>query len=194
MKKIIVASNNPGKIAEIKAILKDKFEIVSLKEANLEIDPEETGTTFFENALIKAKAVYELSGCYALSDDSGLCVEALNGAPGVYSARFSGEHSSDKDNNKLLLEKMAKIKDRSAKFVSSVVMYFGSSYIEGCGETYGEILFEERGGNGFGYDPLFYSKELNKTFAEASSNEKNAVSHRARALKDLVTKLENYAE
>ena len=191
MKKLLVASNNAHKLSEIRQILSDRFEVVSLKEAGVSVDPEETGSTFEDNALIKAKAVYEVSGMYALSDDSGLCVNCLGGAPGVYSARYAGEKASDADNNKLLLENMRNAEDRSAKFVCSVVLYFGdNNFISGYGETNGIILEKQKGSNGFGYDPLFLSDEIGKTFAEATADEKNAVSHRRRALEDIVSKLE----
>ena len=190
MKKLLVASNNAHKLKEIKQILGDRFEVLSLKDVGLEIEVEETGTTFEENALLKAKAVYELSGMYALSDDSGLCVDFLGGAPGVYSARYAGEDASTEKNNALLLENMRGAEDRSAKFVSAVVLYFGdNNYICGYGESSGRIIESEKGKNGFGYDPLFLSDELNKTFAEATDDEKNSVSHRKRALEDLIANL-----
>lgn len=191
MKRLIVASNNAHKLKEIRQILGDRFEVLSLKDVGLEIEVEETGSTFEENALIKAKAVYELSGMYALSDDSGLCVDCLGGAPGVYSARYSGEGANQESNNKLLIENMRGTTERGAKFVSSVVLYFGdNNYICGKGEVYGKILEAPKGNNGFGYDPLFFSSDLNKTFAEASDDEKNSVSHRKRALEDLINNLQ----
>ena len=190
MKKLIVASNNAHKLKEIRQILGNRFEILSLKDIGLEIEVEETGTTFEENALIKAKAVYELSGMYALSDDSGLCVDCLGGAPGVYSARYSGEGANQESNNNLLLENMCGADERSAKFVSSVVLYFGdNNYVCGKGEVFGKILEAPKGNNGFGYDPLFFSDDLKKTVAEASDDEKNSVSHRKRALEDLMRNL-----
>ena len=192
MKKLLVASNNAHKLKEIRQILGDRFEVLSLSDVGLSVDVEETGSTFEENALIKAKAVYELSGMYALSDDSGLCVDFLGGAPGVYSARYSGEEATDVKNNELLLENMRDADDRTAKFVSSVVLYFGdNNYICGYGESSGKILGSGKGKNGFGYDPLFLSDELNKTFAEASDEEKNSVSHRKRALEDLIANLDD---
>ena len=188
MKKLLVASNNAHKLKEIKQILGDRFEVLSLKDVGLEIEVEETGTTFEENALLKA--VYELSGMYALSDDSGLCVDFLGGAPGVYSARYAGEDASTEKNNALLLENMRGAEDRSAKFVSAVVLYFGdNNFICGYGESSGRIIESGKGKNGFGYDPLFLSDELNKTFAEATDDEKNSVSHRKRALEDLIANL-----
>lgn len=191
MQKLVVASSNKGKIKEITKILGNRFEIIPMKELGYTDEIIENGSTFFENALIKAKAVSIALGVPALADDSGLCVTALNGAPGIYSARYSGEHGNDKENNMLLLKNLNAKTDRSAKFVSSVVLYYPDGrYIEGCGETYGTILFEEQGNNGFGYDPLFLSDDLNKSFGVATDIEKNAVSHRFRALCDLSAKLE----
>ena len=190
MKKLVVASNNKGKIKEIKAILGGVYDVVTMGELGYNEDVEENGTNFFENALIKAKTVCMALNMDALADDSGLCVDALNGAPGVYSARYSGGHGNDKDNNALLLKNLDGASDRSAKFCSSVVLYkTDGTYIEGYGETLGTILFSEEGQNGFGYDPLFYSKDLNKSFGLATAEEKNAVSHRYRALCNLFDKI-----
>ena len=190
MKTLVVASNNKGKLKEIKAILGGVYNVVPMAELGFNAEIEEDGATFYENALIKAKAVSLALGVDALADDSGLCVTALNGAPGIYSARYSGEHGNDKENNNLLLKNLEKVADRSAKFVSSVVLYTVNGEIfSGYGETNGTILFKEEGENGFGYDPLFYSIDLNKPFGIASGEEKNAVSHRYRALCDLRKKL-----
>jgi XTP/dITP diphosphohydrolase len=188
MKRILVASNNKGKIAEIKQILSD-WEVYSLADTGISIDVEETGSTFEENALIKAKAVFEASGLACISDDSGLMVNALDGAPGVYSARYSGHEHDDKANNALLLKNLEGKADRSAKFVSCVVYYDGKRTVVGRGEVKGHILTKESGSSGFGYDPLFYCDEIGKSFGMASAQEKNAVSHRSRALKDLASKL-----
>lgn len=189
--KLVIASNNAHKIAEIKTIIGGFFEeIYSLKELDLSIDPEETGTTFEENALLKARAVTEATGMCALSDDSGLCVKALNGAPGVYSARYAGVGHDDAENNALLLKNLRGQTDRTAYFVSCVVLtYPDGKEIIAEGRTYGSILTELKGNNGFGYDPLFYSDDLKKSFGEASAEEKNAVSHRGRALAALKEKL-----
>lgn len=191
MNKLIIASNNNGKVLEIKEMLKDKFEVVSLKDVGIDIDIEETGTTFLENALIKAKAIYDLTGEFVLADDSGLCVTELMDSPGVYSARFAGEKATTKENNALLLKKMKKIKNRSARFESCMVLYYGEdSYIDSTGTCQGVILEKEQKGEyGFGYDPLFYSFELEKPFSICTPQEKNAISHRGRALKQLVDKL-----
>lgn len=190
MKKIVIATNNKGKLAEFKEILKNDFMVLSLNEIGINIEVEETGVTFLENALLKAQAVYRLCGELTLADDSGLCVNALNGAPGVYSARFSGETASSLENIELLLQKMKNAKDRSAYFACSLALYMGEEkYLSGYGETKGQILSVPEGREGFGYDPIFYSNELNKSFAVASSTEKNSVSHRSRALVDLLQKL-----
>jgi len=193
MKKLVIASNNSHKIIEIKEILKDKFRpILSLNEFGVKIEPEETGKTFFENALIKAKAVCEATNCAALADDSGLMVDALGGAPGVISARFAGGHGNDLANNYKLLKLMEQINDRSCQFVSSVVLYYpNKKIVEGYGTSKGVLLRYFDGNNGFGYDPLFFCSDLQKTFANANAEEKNKVSHRFRALKDLLDKLDN---
>ncbi len=189
MEKLVLASNNQGKVKEFKKILSD-YEILTLKELNVVCDPEETGTTFYENALIKAKTVSDLTGMTAIADDSGLCVDYLGGKPGIYSARYSG--GNDKDNRDKLLRDLegVKEKDRGAKFCSSVVMYkTDGEIIAGYGETLGSILFSEEGENGFGYDCIFYSEDLKKSFGKATDEEKNAVSHRFRAITDLKNKL-----
>lgn len=191
--RLIIASNNSHKIDEIKNILKDLgFEILSLKEAGIEIDVEETGSTFEENSYIKAKAIHDLTGANVLADDSGLMVYALNGAPGVYSARFAGEHGNDKKNIGKLLELLKDTPEekRGGRFVSSIVMLKSSGEsVMGNGYIEGKIGFVERGTNGFGYDPIFIVPELNKTFAELTDQEKNSISHRKRALEDLKRKL-----
>lgn len=194
MKKLIVASNNQGKIKEIKKILSQfDLEIVSLKDEGIDIDVVEDGTTFMENSYKKAKTIYDLTGEMVIADDSGLCVEALNGAPGIYSARFCGEHGNDKKNNEKLLKLLEgknKKEERKAKFVCSIVLIINSEkVIKVKGEVQGYIIDEEKGKSGFGYDPLFYVSELKKTFGEASEGEKNSISHRGRALKELKDKL-----
>ena len=187
---IIAATNNENKLRELKAILKGKFEVVSLKEKGIFSDPDETGETFEENSEIKARSAMEKSNLPAIADDSGLYVYSLDGAPGVYSARFAGENATDEENNRLLLEKMKDKTDRKAKFVSVVTLVFpDGKKVSGKGECEGEILFEYRGDGGFGYDPLFYVPEIKKTFAEMTDDEKNKVSHRAKALKDFEERL-----
>ena len=183
--KIIAATQNKGKIREIKSIFSD-FEIISMKEAGFDIEIEENGKTFEENALIKARAIAKLSSLPVLADDSGLCVDALDGRPGIYSARYAGEGATDEQRWEKLLKELENISNRSAKFVSNVAFVTpeGKEYTA-CGEVLGDIGFEPIGNNGFGYDPLFISKELGKTFAEASQEEKNSISHRKRALTKL---------
>ena len=188
---IVVATNNKNKLREIREILGEKFgRIYSLDDLALKCDVEETEETFEGNALLKAKAVAKLSGMPALSDDSGLCVDALNGAPGVHSARYSGTHGDDEKNIDCLLKNLVGKPSRKASFVSCVALCFPSGEaIVGRGESFGEILFSRDGKSGFGYDPIFFSYELQKSFGKASEEEKNAVSHRAKALKDLLKKL-----
>lgn len=185
--KIVVASGNAGKIREIREIFTG-VEIVSMQELGFSEEIEETGKTFKENAKIKAETIAKRFGLPALSDDSGLCVDSLHGAPGIYSARFSGEGPAE--NRKLLLKRMEHISDRRAHFESAVCLCMpdGKTYF-GQGKTYGRILYEEIGTNGFGYDCLFYSDDLKKSFGLASEEEKNGVSHRFRALADLRSKL-----
>ena len=189
MKKLVVASGNKGKIKEIKAILGDRYEVVSMKDEGCNLDVEETGSTFLENALIKAKAVYRMTGLPVISDDSGLEVYALDGAPGVYSARFAGDEHDDEKNNEKLLNLMKGKDNRDAAFVCCAVFYDGSRAVSAEGRAEGKILEKKDGDNGFGYDPLFYSYDLNKSFGCASFEEKNSVSHRARAFNALAEKL-----
>lgn len=195
IRKIILASNNKHKIEEIKSIFKNfPYEIISLKEAGIDIDVIEDGETFEENAYKKAKEIMDVSGEATLADDSGLEVFALDGKPGVYSARFGGEHGNDRKNNLKLLEllKNTPEEERGAQFVSVIVLLTpGRDKIVARGEVKGVIGYEEKGENGFGYDPLFIIPELNKTFAELIAEEKNSISHRARALDVLKNKLES---
>lgn len=187
-KVIVAASGNAGKIREISEILND-YRVISCKELGFTDDIEETGKTFYDNALIKAETVAKALNMPALADDSGLCVTALSGAPGVYSARYSGT-GTDEGNIDKLLKETENLSDRSAKFVSAVVVYCPDGKIVSAqGETFGEILRARRGNGGFGYDPVFYSYDLKKSFGEASAEEKNSVSHRARALAELRKKL-----
>lgn len=187
-KVIVVASGNAGKIREISEILND-YRVISCKELGFTDDIEETGKTFYDNALIKAETVAKALNMPALADDSGLCVTALSGAPGVFSARYSGTGTDDGNIDKLLKE-TENAADRSAKFVSAVVVYYPDGKIVSAqGETFGEILRSRRGNGGFGYDPVFFSYDLKKSFGEASAEEKNSVSHRARALAELRKKL-----
>lgn len=189
----ILASNNKGKLKEMKAILAALGEeVVSQSEGGLSIEAEETGSTFEENALIKAKAACEALSEPAIADDSGLAVEALGGAPGVYSARYGG-CTNDSERVNLLLKNMEGEKNRRAKFVSCIACCFpNGDVITARGECAGVITLDPRGEGGFGYDPVFEFPETGKTMAELSEEEKNAVSHRGKALKIFEMKLREY--
>lgn len=190
--KIIAATKNKNKLREFGEILKG-FEIISQEEAGIDIEVEETGTTFEENSLLKAQAIYEKSGIPAIADDSGLCVDALNGEPGVYSARYGGEGYDDAGRVELLLKNMKDIPDekRTARFVCAITMVSDDGIITARGECEGRINHAPVGENGFGYDPVFYMEEYGKTTAEMTPDEKNAVSHRGKALRIFAEKLEN---
>ena len=185
--KIIVASGNAHKIEEISRML-EGFELVSMREAGFDGDIEENGSTFKENACIKAKFIAEKFSLPALADDSGLSVDSLHGAPGVYSARYSG--GGDRENRLLLLKNLENKADRTARFKCVICVYFpDGKTVYGEGSCEGRILFEDTGDGGFGYDPIFFSDDLQKSFGQASAEEKNSVSHRFRALQDLKKKL-----
>ena len=186
--KLAIATNNQHKLQEIRAILGDSFEeLLSLKDLGIDVDVEETGSTLEENALIKSRAILALSGIATLADDTGLMVDALNGAPGVYSARYAGEEHNDAKNRALLLKNLDGVKDRSAHFATVIALcYPDGKTLTASGRVNGEILLSERGTEGFGYDSLFFSTELGKTFAEATQAEKNSVSHRGRALRAML--------
>ena len=188
---LVIASNNKNKAREIREILGGSFEkTYTLAELGIICDPEETAEDFLGNALIKARAIGALTDKAVIADDSGLMVDCLGGAPGVHSARYAGEPVSDDANNALLLKNMEGRSPRTAKYVATtVLLYPDGSYKVATGEVEGEILTEARGEGGFGYDPYFYSYDLRKTFAEATAEEKNSVSHRARALKKLLEQL-----
>ena len=187
--KLVVATGNMHKLKEIAAIFTE-FEVVSQKQIGFIEDVEETGVTFMENALIKARAAAKALNTLTLADDSGLCVQALNGAPGVYSARYAGAHGNDKANRDFLLGNMQNITDRKAYFACAMALvYPDGKEVTAEGRTHGTILREEQGEGGFGYDCLFFSDDLQKSFGEASEEEKNSVSHRFRALQSLRTQL-----
>ena len=191
-RRLIVASGNAHKLREIAEIFTE-FEVLSQKQMGFDVDVEETGTTFMENALIKARAASKALGLPTLADDSGLCVDALDGAPGVFSARYCGYHGSDKENRDLLLKNMQGIENRSAHFTSAVVLvYPDGTELTAEGYTYGKILTKEQGEGGFGYDCLFESDDLKKSFGLATAEEKNRVSHRFRALQALLAKWREY--
>ena len=183
--KLIIASNNAHKIGEIKKILSGKFEqILSLREAKIDHETVEDGVTFMENAVKKAREIAELSGCAALADDSGICVDALGGAPGIFSARFAGEHGNDEANNRLLLEKLKGEENRGAHYTAAIALVFPDGQkVLAEGYMYGKIIDEPRGDGGFGYDPLFVMDGESRTVAQMTPEEKNAISHRANALK-----------
>ena len=187
--KVIIASNNKNKIREIKAIFDDVFDaVLSMSEAGLDMDIEENGHSFEENARIKARAVMEATHCAALADDSGLTVDALDGAPGIYSARYAGMHGDDEANNDKLLDVMKDVPDdqRQAAYRCAVVLVYpdGREYI-GEGSCPGVILRERMGNGGFGYDPLFYMPGEHCSMAQLDPERKNQISHRARALEKL---------
>lgn len=189
--KLIIASNNAHKLTEIKDILGGQFdEIVGLREAGIDHETIEDGNTFMENSLKKAREIAEISGCWALADDSGLCVDALDGAPGIFSARYAGEHGNDKANNALLLKNLEGSDNRRAHFTSAIAMVspYGQEVL--CeGHVYGFISDHEQGTNGFGYDPLFHPDGYDCSMAELTAEEKNSISHRHNALVGLLEKL-----
>lgn len=196
MDKIVFATTNEGKVKEIKEILVGfPIEVVSMKEMNITTDVEENGTTFEENSLIKAREISKLTGLPALADDSGLEVDYLNGEPGIYSARYLGRDTDYNYKNNYIIDKLkeAKNEERSARFVCviSLVLPDGREFVK-KGVMEGRIAYEIRGENGFGYDPIFYLPEYGKTSAEISSEEKNKISHRGKALsamKELIASL-----
>ena len=192
--KLVLASKNQKKLVEMNDILSHLgIEVCSEEEAGVDLEVEETGATFEENSLLKAKAVMEASGLPAIADDSGLCVECLNGAPGVYSARYGGEGLSDEDRYRMLLENMRGQMTRAAKFVSVITCCFpNGGVLTARGECPGSIAYAPMGEGGFGYDPVFFVPELKKTFAQLSAEEKNAISHRGKALEAFKEKLEEY--
>ena len=189
---LVLASNNFGKLKELRQLLGDRFEVRSMREMGIELDVEETGETFEENALIKANALMEICRCATLADDSGLCVDQLNGRPGVRSARYCGVHGDDEANNQLLLSELSdKPEPHSAHYGAAVALCRpGREPLVVCGRCDGTIIGEYRGTGGFGYDPLFLSDDLGVTFAEAEPEAKNRVSHRARAIGLLIEALD----
>lgn len=184
MKSIILASNNKDKVKEVKEILKG-YDIISMKEAGIDVDIEENGTTFEENALIKARAIMKLTGQITMADDSGLEIDYLNKAPGVYSARFMGHDTSYDIKNKALIQKLEGVKgsDRSGRFVCAIAVCFPDGLeIVKRGTMEGLIAEEIKGDNGFGYDPIVYLPEYGRTSGELAPEEKNKISHRGKAL------------
>ena len=192
--KLIIASNNKHKIREIKAILGSRFEkILSMAEAGINFETVEDGKTFMENARKKAVEMRDITNCACLADDSGICVDALGGAPGIYSARFAsqnGGNSDDEANNDLLLSKLEGITDRGAHYTCAMVIaYPDGREVSAEGYMYGDILTERHGTGGFGYDPIFKPKGYNCSVGEITDEEKNKISHRSKALEALLAKL-----
>ena len=194
MTKLVLASKNPKKLVEMNDILSHLgVEVCSEAEAGVDVEVEETGTTFEENSRLKAETVMKESGMPAIADDSGLCVDALGGAPGVYSARYGGEGLDDVGRYRLLLENMKGQMPRTAKFVSVITCCFpNGDVITARGECPGTIAFAPMGEGGFGYDPVFFVPTLKKTFAQLTAEEKNAISHRGKALEAFQVKLKEY--
>lgn len=192
--KFVLASKNPNKLKEMREILTGlDIEVISEAEAGVDVEVEETGSSFEENSLLKAKAVCRAAGLPAIADDSGLCVTALGGGPGVYSARYGGEGLSDRERYQMVLDGMRGQLDRTAKFVCCVCCVFpDGGGIGARGECEGLIVHGPRGEDGFGYDPIFLPSSGRKTFAQMTAEEKNAVSHRGKALMAFREKLETY--
>jgi XTP/dITP diphosphohydrolase len=194
--KLVLASKNKKKLEEMEQILSGfGVEVLSEVQAGVDVEVEETGATFAENARLKAEAVMRESGLPAIADDSGLCVDALNGAPGVYSARYGGEGLDDAGRCKLLLETMRGAMDRRCGFVSAICCAFpNGDLLTAQGECRGTLAYAPRGENGFGYDPIFFVPDVKKTFAQLTAQEKHEISHRGRALAEFQEKFKHYLE
>ena len=192
--KFILATHNPGKLREMADILSHLgVEVVSPADVGITVEVEETGANFAENAMLKAKAICAASGLPAIADDSGLCVDALNGGPGVYSARYGGEGLDDKGRYTLLLNSMRGQTTRAAHFACAIACAFpGGKTLTAEGRCDGAIAFAPLGEGGFGYDPVFLVPEKGKTFGQLTAEEKSEISHRGRALRDFSAKLETY--
>ena len=193
--KLILASDNTHKLLEFRKLFEGTdVELITKREAGFTDEVDETGATFAENAFIKAEAVMRATGCAAIADDSGLCVDALNGAPGVLSARYTGDHSdSDEDRYRLVLKNLEGRTDRTARFVSELCCVFpDGDVLRARGVCEGEILTAPRGENGFGYDPIFLPEGYDRSMAELTMAEKNAISHRGRALERFKKEWEEY--
>ena len=192
--KFVLATNNAKKLTEMAAILGSLgVEVVSPKDLGIHIEVEETGTTFAENAMLKAKAICEAAKLPAIADDSGLCVDALNGGPGVYSARYGGEGLDDKGRYMLLLNSMRGQTTRAAHFACAIACVFpDGDTLTAEGKCHGTIAFAPMGEGGFGYDPVFFVPEFRKTFGQLTAEEKAEISHRGKALADFAKKLETY--
>lgn len=194
MRKFVLATHNPGKLREMSEILSRLgVEVVMPADLGISVDVEETGTTFAENAMLKAKAICAAANLPAIADDSGLCVDALNGGPGVYSARYGGEGLDDKGRYTLLLNSLRGQGTRAAHFESAIACAFPSGdTLTAAGRCDGTIAFAPMGEGGFGYDPVFFVPALAKTFAQMTAEEKNKISHRGKALTEFAERLETY--
>lgn len=196
MRQLIFATGNEGKLKEIRRILEDlDVEVLSLKEAGIQVEIEENGSTFTENAIIKATEIMKLTGLLTLADDSGLEVDCLNKEPGIYSARYLGESTSYDIKNKAILDRMkeTQVNERSARFVCAIAAVFPDGTCLNTLETMeGQIADTIAGTGGFGYDPIFYLPDYKCTAAELSMDEKNKISHRGKALREMKEKLKNY--
>lgn len=192
MKKVVIATNNTGKIKEIKEILKD-YEILTLKDMNCEIEVEENQDTFEGNAMKKAKEIANVLKMPVIADDSGLCIDILKGWPGVHTARFLGENATQEQRNNAILEKMKKEQKRTARVICCMAYYEDGNFILGKGEVEGKIATKKRGKNGFGFDEIFELPN-GKTFAELTLDEKNQISHRKLALQDLKENLQKFGK
>ena len=192
--KFVLATHNPGKLKEMSSILSQfGVEVVSPKELGITVDVEETGATFAENAMLKARAICAAANLPAIADDSGLCVDALNGGSGVYSARYGGEGLDDKGRYTLLLNSMRGQATRAAHFTCSIACAFpNGDTLTAEGQVQGTIAFAPMGEGGFGYDPVFFYPPLAKTFGQLTAEEKSTISHRGQALKEFSAKLETY--
>lgn len=193
--KFVLASNNDNKLREMRALLAGEgIELISQRQAGCDFSVEETGSSFEENAYLKAIAVTKATGLPAVSDDSGLAVDALDGAPGIYSARYTGDHGdTDAARVAFLLEKLGTETNRAAKFVCALCCTFpDGDVLRACGECQGSILYSPRGSGGFGYDPVFLPDGCDKSMAELSEDEKNGISHRSRAMRKFVEELRKY--
>ncbi|MBN2851628.1 MAG: XTP/dITP diphosphatase [Clostridia bacterium] len=193
MIEMVIASNNLHKIREIQRILgNEKFKILSLSQLGIQSEPEENGKTFKDNALIKALDIRQFTDKIIIADDSGLIVPSLDNQPGVYSKRYAGENATDEDNNKLLISNLVNVEEqkRKAMFISCLCILVGEQtyFVEGV--CHGTIILEPKGTNGFGYDPIFFISEYNKTFAELTEDEKNSISHRGKAVMKMKKLLE----
>lgn len=194
--RLLIATNNQNKKREIDAILAPlSVETVTPKELGIDFDPIENGTTFEENAMIKARCGFDLTGIGTIADDSGLCVNALNGRPGIYSARYGGEEATYSEKIAMLQQEIGDAEDRSASFECAIACVLSKDVaFTVTGRCVGEIAHESAGAGGFGYDPVFYIPSKQKTFSELTDEEKNAISHRGAALEALRKKLNEIQE